>query len=944
MPHNSKDYLKQLVDLFRDNIDRYKTMSYDEANTRADFIDKFFTLLGWDVLNNKGYSEDYREVVREDKVRVEGKTKAPDYSFRLDGNRKFFVEAKKPIVNIQEDRDPAYQVRRYGYSAGCSISILTDFEEFAIYDTRIKPHPLDSAKVARIFYCTYEEYEAEFDKLLAWLAPEGIRKGAFDQYIKADKKGTGTVDTDFLNTLSKWRLELAEAIAKKNKELDEIDLNYIVQKIMNRIVFLRFAEDRGTTEYGLLKRLLGIKKDFYSQLIIIFDEARTRYNSDLFASDDRLEIVLEDKVIKDIISNLYYPHCPYEFNVISIELLGTIYERFLGDIITLDRKGKAQVEQKPETRKAGGVYYTPSYIVKYIVHNTVGKLLEGKNPREIEAITIVDPACGSGSFLIGVYTYLLQWYLKQYQADKRYKKLLCAEGTKLILQEKKDILIRHIYGVDLDSQAVEVSKLSLLLKLMEDEGAMDSAGLSFTYLPNLEHNIKAGNSLVANDYLDTVEVNLFDKREQHKIKVFEWKDEFTEVFKKGGFDVVVGNPPWGANIDNIVLYLEKNYPYSTQSHKDSFKNFIEKGVKILKFNAYLGMIVPSTFMLQPRYKDIRSYIRENTQIQKLWNIGDGVFGRSVSAPCCVFIIQNTPLDDKHKIEMIDTTMVTDIESRLQILAQKNQNFISQIQFRNTPSEVFITPLSNMGQHFLTLSDILDFKDAGINYQRINIGLSEKGNSDLSKRLLYQGIIENTQDIEYWKGTDITAYYISRSTQRHVRPYISNSLSDNERVVLNKEYFSIAPKLIWRQTAPYLIATIDTKGVWFGRSIQSATIKEKYSYFSYYFILGIFNSKYYRNLYIQSTKEVGRVFPQVKFEKLKYLPIPNLDLNNKKDKTLHDELVSKVQLMLQLKKGDPPQHSNDTTKLQIEALDRQIDKIVYTLYQLTDEEIRIIEGS
>ncbi|MGL4561038.1 MAG: N-6 DNA methylase, partial [Brevinema sp.] len=434
MKDNSKEQLKELVDLFRNNIDQYKKMSYDESNTRSDFIDKLFILLGWDVPNNKGYSEDYREVVREDKVRIEGKTTAPDYSFRLDGNRKFFVEAKKPLINIEEDRDPAYQVRRYGYSAGCSISILTDFEEFAIYDTRIKPHPTDSAKIARVFYCTYEEYEAKFDELCALFSPEEIRKGSFDKYIKADKKGTSSVDTDFLKTLSEWRLELAEAVAKKNKDLDEIDLNHVVQKIMNRIVFLRFAEDRGTTEYGLLKQLLSVKKDFYQRLIVIFDEARTRYNSDLFATDDKLNIIVDDKVIKDIIVNLYYPNSPYEFNVIPIELLGTIYERFLGESIILDSKGKASVEEKPETRKNHGVFYTPSYIVDYIVEQTVGELLQNKTPEDIADLTIVDPACGSGSFLIGVYNYLLDWYLQKYQGVKKYAKKLSSDGTRLLLQ------------------------------------------------------------------------------------------------------------------------------------------------------------------------------------------------------------------------------------------------------------------------------------------------------------------------------------------------------------------------------------------------------------------------------------------------------------------------------------------------------------------------------
>ena len=176
MNKSNKEQLKELVALFHENIDTYKKMSYDESNTRADFIDKFFTCLGWDMPNDKGYSEDYREVVREDKVIIEGKTKAPDYSFRLDGNRKFFVEAKKPIINIHDDRDPAYQVRRYGYSAGCSLSILTDFEEFAIYDTRVKPNPNDSPAIARIFYCTYKEYEQKYEQLVEWFSPEGIRK------------------------------------------------------------------------------------------------------------------------------------------------------------------------------------------------------------------------------------------------------------------------------------------------------------------------------------------------------------------------------------------------------------------------------------------------------------------------------------------------------------------------------------------------------------------------------------------------------------------------------------------------------------------------------------------------------------------------------------------------------------------------------------------------
>ena len=168
--------LNVLTTQFRDNIKQYKSTLYDEANTRVDFIDKMFELFDWDVRNNQGYSELYRDVVREDKVQIEGKQKAPDYSFRIGGVRKFFVEAKKPSVLIKDDMMPAFQVRRYGYTAKLPLSILTDFEEFAIYDTRIKPDKNDKASVARIFYCTYDEYEKNFEFIYNTFSKNAIQK------------------------------------------------------------------------------------------------------------------------------------------------------------------------------------------------------------------------------------------------------------------------------------------------------------------------------------------------------------------------------------------------------------------------------------------------------------------------------------------------------------------------------------------------------------------------------------------------------------------------------------------------------------------------------------------------------------------------------------------------------------------------------------------------
>jgi len=583
--------LASLVSLFSKNITQYKGNGYDESNTRTDFIDKFFTLLDWDVANNKGSSEVYREVVREDKVIINGSKKAPDYSFRFGGVRKFFVEAKKPSVNIKDSAEPAYQIRRYAYTAGLRLSIITNFAEFAVYDTRNKPSMDDKASTARIFYCTFEEYEKHFDFLYKTFTAEAIRKGDFDRYAEENKnkKGTSEVDTELLALIEDWRMILAKNIVKNNPGLSIYNLNTVVQRIIDRIVFIRIAEDRGIEDYELL---LTVAKttDIYAKLVQIFTKANIKYNAGLFAYEKWIdEVIIDDTILKSIIVNLYYPKCPYEFSVLPIEILGSIYERFLGKTIKFRSvKGignnvaarTAIIEEKPEIKKAGGVYYTPQYIVDYIVQNTVGEKIKNKTPDEISKITICDPACGSGSFLVGAYQYLLNYHLDYYTKEKNIKSALKKEkiyeayqfsrdktngcSYKLTIEEKQHILTNSIFGVDIDSQAVEVTKLSLYLKLLENEGieAKEHGQLfkhsDFTLLPSLEKNIKCGNSLIGTDFYEQLSLDLTDD-DRIKVNCFDWeKDGFPAIFKAGGFDVVIGNPPYGAGLlSTEKQYLEK---------------------------------------------------------------------------------------------------------------------------------------------------------------------------------------------------------------------------------------------------------------------------------------------------------------------------------------------------------------------------------------------------
>jgi hypothetical protein len=545
-----------LVDTFGRNADDYRSAGYNEARVRQEFINPFFKSLGWDMDNEQGYAEPYKDVIHEDAIKVGGATKAPDYCFRIGGARKFFLEAKKPAVNVKDDSHPAYQLRRYAWSAKLPLSILTDFEEFAVYDCRVKPAPTDKASTARILYLTYTEYADRWDAIAGIFSREAVLKGSFDKYAETakGKKGTATVDAAFLREIETWRELLAKNIALRNPNLSQRELNYAVQVTIDRIIFLRMCEDRGIESYG---QLLGLVNGpaIYDRLKQVFRNADDRYNSGLFyfhPEKDRAEppdeltpgLIIEDKVLKEIIQGLYYPESPYEFSVLPAEILGQVYEQFLGKVIRLTKGHQAKVEDKPEVKKAGGVYYTPAYIVDYIVRHTVGKLIEDKTPKQVSKLRILDPACGSGSFLLGAYQYLLDWHRDWYAADspvEHTKELYQGPhgGWRLTTAEKKRILLNNIYGVDIDPQAVEVTKLSLLLRVLEGESSDTLERQRRLWheraLPDLADNIKCGNSLIGPDYYDGRQLTMFDDDESYRINVFDWNTAFPKTMKAGGF-------------------------------------------------------------------------------------------------------------------------------------------------------------------------------------------------------------------------------------------------------------------------------------------------------------------------------------------------------------------------------------------------------------------------
>lgn len=665
---SSPPIVAELVARFAEHRDDYTQDRYNETQLRREFVDPLFEALGWDIHNRQNFAQSYKEVVHEDAIQVAGAHRAPDYCFRVGGVRKFFVETKKPAVDVAADAAAAFQLRRYAWSAKLPLSILTDFEELAVYDCRIRPDKDDKASVARVLLLRYTDYAERWPELAGVFSKEAILKGAFDKFAESTKRkrGTAEVDDAFLDEMETWRVNLARNIALRNPELPTRELNFAVQRIIDRIVFLRICEDRGIEPYGTLHGHAA-GTNAYRRLVERFYAADDRYNSGLFQFETEAdrpegpdqvtpELSIDDKLIKDILGRLYYPDSPYDFRVLPADILGQVYERFLGKEIRLTAEHRAKVEEKPEVRKAGGVYYTPTYIVDYIVRQTVGELVKDKTPQEVggltdawkpsktrRPLTVLDPACGSGSFLLGAYQFLLDWYRDRYvesgpeqHASGRQPRLFQHRSGdwRLTSAERKRILLSHIYGVDIDPQAVEVTKLSLLLKVIEGENqeTLDWQLRAFhsRALPDLGNNIKCGNSLVAPDFY--AQRSLLDDDERIRINVFDWRgrDGFREIMQAGGFDAIVGNPPYVRMemFKQLKDYLRARYEVHDE-RTDLYAYFIEREHKLLREGGLLGIIVSNKFLRAKYGRKVRELISRLASIRRLVDLaGLPVFRRA----------------------------------------------------------------------------------------------------------------------------------------------------------------------------------------------------------------------------------------------------------------------------------------------------------------------------
>ncbi len=575
--------IRRLIARFSKQFEPGEAHTDTETSVRRAFIEPFFTSLGWDVANEQGLPEHVREVVHEPRFRAGNRVRAPDYLFRIGGTPQFFVAATTPCADLRGKPEPAIQLRRYAWSANLPFSVLTNFRELAVYDCRKAPKHNDIASKGRLLYFTCKQYEREWDRIAELLAQPSVRDGSFAR-LGTDKKplrGSIPVEDAFLAEIESWRASLARNLATRTPKLGAVELNAAVQKIIDRITFLRICEDRGIENIGR------------------------------HSPPDTLTPTLEldDATLHTIFEQLYPPRCPFVFSAMPAAILGQVYERFLGRVITLDKNHNACITDKPEVRKAGGVYYTPGDVVNFMVSSVLGPLLAQKTPQQVANLHILDPACGSGSFLLGIYQFLLDWHLGYYLQDtdkhtrgkhpRIYQVGRCE--WRLTTDEKKRILLNNVFGVDIDPQAVEVAKLSLLLKVLEGE-TEETIGQNLKLfkqraLPDLGGNIQCGNTLIDDDFFKG-EFGTVGRGET--INPFAWHTAFPATFtrRNPGFDAVVGNPPY-VDSEWMTSARPATRSYCTTKYEaasgnwDMYCVFIDRSLQLLRDNGLHSFIVPN---------------------------------------------------------------------------------------------------------------------------------------------------------------------------------------------------------------------------------------------------------------------------------------------------------------------------------------------------------------
>jgi len=1017
-PSGSPDFdsalarVRELCAHFEARRAEIKAPGYKEDAARNEFITPFFEALGWDVRNTAHRSVYEKDVVTEKREDIAGTARSADYAFRRPGTHltAFFVEAKKPSVDIRS-HGPCHQAVLYGWNASTPLVVLTDFEQLLILDARSRPNKADAArhvlKENGAYTCADYRDRDKFAEIWGLLSRERVAGGSLEKAAAALPKlsgriqkddlfarGTRPVDEEFLAQMELWREKLAKSLKRSNHQLDGERLTSLTQRILDRLVFLRFLEDRGI-ERDVTFADFGKGGSAWRDFLRVSKRLNARYNGILYKNDpDGCEdpaLVIDDPAFANVVENLVPQNSDYLFGSIPVTILGSIYERFLGNVIVA-RDKTAIVEPKPEVRKAGGVYYTPDYIVRYIVEQTVGRCIAGKKPAEIEKLRFADIACGSGSFLVEVFACLIRYHLAWYLADgaekwekrENIRKRDIDGDYVLTLAEKRRILLACVYGVDLDPSAVEVTQLSLYLKLMEDESFPSTQSLfdfeKHALLPDLRGNIICGNSLVETDIADDLFGISVEQQEAIRPLAFRWHFPKTFNAKGGGFDAIVGNPPYVRvqRIDATTSkYIYQRYKTPT-SKADLSLIFMERALELINPTGLVGYIVTSQWLTTDYGSKMREYLA-NGRARRIMDFGSlPVFANVDTYPAIVVLGNPSTASMEYAVvtqkDNLNDVGLNDAEIRSfppgflsgepwsfdgvsldQILNARKLKWVNLEDF----GHVLIGLLTGMDSAFVVTAD--EAKILGI----------ENG---VLYPYAYRGHEVSRFGICKPKSFVIYPYTESKSpvliTQEEFKRRFPNAfdklLAQKKELVLRMDsrrfyakgsdwYRHLRPgsfdyirpeKLIFKGVERNLVVGLLGAQTAFNGANTPAFIPGDLKKHSLKYLLGVLNSK-------AITHHLRRICPpklggytRFNANNLNKTPIRLIDFTQIEEVSLHANLVKLVDKMLAAKKAE--EEATDGVKRehwnrQCKALDRQIDGLVYELYGLSDEEIALVEG-
>lgn len=1000
-----------------------------ETQVQSAFLSKFFgVILGYTEMHE---SHDEWYLINEAKTEIDS-TKA-DGALGYFSKNKNITRAVIELKDANTSLDKKQSTRKdydspvsqaFSYSSKfdrCDWIIVSNFKEIRLYNKDRGQGYYESFEILKL------DDEKEFKRFYFCLSKQNLldenRNSLLDRLVKDTSKNEEEITKDFYKDYKNLRKFLFEHICKHNPNIDKKCLLEKTQKLLDRLVFVMFCEDSNISllppftlkNYYETGKNLPIPTDekiwpIIKGLFTSIDKGNSdvkppinRYNGGLFAYDEILDnIKIKDSAWEEVIKLANYD---FESDL-NVNILGHIFEQSLNDLeqIKSEIDGIEQDKQKSK-RKKDGIFYTPEYITRYIVEQTIGAYLE-ENPDKLETIKILDPACGSGAFLNQAHTFLQKQYKIRTEEKINSEKSLKRGGQEFVklnlfehqnmAEVDRSILLNNIYGVDLNSESTEITKLALWLKTAKKDEP----------LQNLDANIKCGNSLI-------------DDPNVAGDKAFNWNEEFKDIMDNGGFDVIIGNPPYGATLNDISKkYFQDNYKDVIIRYLNTYNFFIKKSLELLKNNGYLSFIIPNTMLYQLEDSNTRKLLYECCKIKTIINLGDGIFD-SADVPTCIFIVQKQSKNKNLIYEYADLRKFKNTNTELifePYLTKLNLTYTLNDKFHCFGIDDYFDKISQKLTSYKTLADISSNVSQGIitggnpiyifdNEKRIKENNIDK---ELLKPILkgenihkYYYNNENNKILYVNKNTNIEKYpntlkYLKqfqeklsqkRETKKGILPYWSLWWARTEEL-FNRE------KILLRQTGDRIIAAYDIESNY---AINSIIILQLHNNQNYKYVLSLLNSKLLQYYYSNITQENGRAFAEVKPANIKRLPIApatedeqqslaqkaeqmielNKQLHNGIDSAIElikaeyqpqkisknlekfytlgvhpfiEELEKqKVKLSLSQKEELIAWYKEKSEKLnkiqsEIDNLDKTIDQEVYKLYGLTDDEIKIVENN